>query len=150
MGRTESEKFFGADISLELYQQYEKWIVKHPKITNRQLQTSMFRMFLSLPEDIQAKMLFNSFDSEPFDQLVRQIVQQELGKNIEQEQKEEEVEKKPVTLRQALHNMVERIKTEETIEGNVIKIEQSDEKTWEELRRIAEPESKPKRKKKGD
>jgi len=69
--------------------------------------------------------------------------------NLNQKDKEVEAEKKPVTLRQALHNMVERIKTEETIEGNVIKIEQSDEKTWEELRRIAEPESKPKRKKKG-
>jgi len=54
----------------------------------------------------------------------------------------------PITLHEALHRMVERMKAKQTVEGNIVKIVRRDEKTWEELNRLVESQTEPTKKRK--
>ena len=80
MAHSETERNFGADISLELYNRLEANIsaMRNPK--KKQLVTAMAELWLSLPDALQATLLSASPESTSFLEVVQAIVDDRIAK----------------------------------------------------------------------
>jgi len=70
MPRGPNERKFEGDIPIVLWEQYESWAVGRGKISNRQLASALFRLFLSAPEWMQLLALFGKEDQLKVDEAI--------------------------------------------------------------------------------
>lgn len=53
MARLPNERNFQADIPKPLWEEFEQWLRARTKLSNRQIMTGMFRLFLAMPEELR-------------------------------------------------------------------------------------------------
>jgi hypothetical protein len=73
MARKESEHFFGGDIDIRMWERFETWAKGRGKLSNRQIQSALFRLFLAAPEGIQL-CAFTGKDDEVIGEGLKRII----------------------------------------------------------------------------
>ena len=75
MPRSPNERNLSADISSDLFNQVEDFLESHNKVTKRQFITAIVQLFLALPEQSQAMLLFCPPDSKNFRSVINSLTE---------------------------------------------------------------------------
>ncbi len=78
MAHSPVEKNFGAEIDLELFDKLEDYISTIPKLKKKQLIMAMGNLWLSLPDNVRANLLYAPQNAVDFVSIVEEIVDRRM------------------------------------------------------------------------
>jgi hypothetical protein len=79
MAYREDERTMGVDLPVKLFDEFNKQRKKRGQVKKDAVRT-MVKLWVQLPEEVQAKLLNQSLDGKTFINLVRQIADEQITK----------------------------------------------------------------------
>ena len=80
MAYKDNEQTLAADIPVKLFEEFNSQRKKRGQVKKEAVR-AMVKLWIQLPEEIQAKLLGQSLDGKSFINLVRQIADEQIKKN---------------------------------------------------------------------
>ena len=81
MAYRDNERTLGVDIPVELFDEFNSQRKKRGQVKKEAVR-AMVKLWVQLPEEIQAKLLNQSLDGKSFISLVRQIANEQVKKSL--------------------------------------------------------------------
>ena len=82
MAYKKNEKTMGADIPIKLFEAFNKQRTERGQVKKEAVR-AMVQMWLQLPQEVQARLLNQTTDSDTFTDLVRQIADEQIQKALQ-------------------------------------------------------------------